>query len=138
MGGKISKHPHLNGAMVWEKYDRISGRIDMPNLLKFDTDYNWLMDVYYKILSIEKEDKELNIHKFDISKDNVSLSFIHYSEKTIRTMTHKTSEYKSIIDCLYSIIYEFVNWYSEIDKKQQLEKSLQKDKRRKEHMKKAK
>jgi len=112
MGGKLSKHPHLNGAFVWSDYDPINGRLDLPNLLKFDTSYNWIMPVWFRILELENKIKNFKIDIFKIKKDSVTLSW-YYTDKLGKHIScFKIENNEEVIDCLYKVVVEFIDWYN--------------------------
>lgn len=133
MGGKLSKHPSLNGAFVWTKYDRIENRLDLSNLLKFDTNYEWLMDVYYKILDVGYKEKEIDIYNFDIKINEVSLNCIIYDK--IISIKYNKNECKDIKVCLYNTINDFVDIYLQKVEEKENKKLQYKDKRRQEYLK---
>lgn len=51
MGGKLHEHPELNGVKVWTGYDPINNKLNLPNNIRFDKDWNLLMPVAKKIVA---------------------------------------------------------------------------------------
>lgn len=53
-GARRVNKPGLNGIFYWEVEDPlfaplVNDRLDLPQLFRFDTDYNWLMALFHKI-----------------------------------------------------------------------------------------
>lgn len=103
------------------------------DLLKESTEFHyhndilWLMDVHAKIVSIAYENKWIG---FNIA---INSSFVRRDTKnivvyacTITGITHNiyfsVFSYKNIVNAMYACFIAFIQWYNEINNKQQWKK----------------
>ena len=92
---------------ITHDYFMVKGRYIRPNGIKFDTDWNWLMDVVDKIESIEDGEYDVNILKNGTQIINYraggivicdNVGEISYSEK---------------IEHVYQAVVNFIKWYEQ-------------------------
>jgi hypothetical protein len=91
-------------------YFMVKGRYIRPHGIKFDTDWNWLMEVVEKIETIKIDKLYFNVQ---IDKDKVSLFYTHINEPTKQTEMFFEWGQKNKIANIYKIVVEFVKWYNE-------------------------
>ena len=100
MGGKLSDHPELNYVKMWSGHKSIQGRLDLPNLLKYDTDWNWLMPVIDKIES-------LDLWEIDIYRQCCEVVFDLQFQMSAIVYTGVTK-----IEATYKAVVKFIKWYN--------------------------
>jgi hypothetical protein len=93
--------------------DAWSNRLE---LLHFDTDWNWLMEVVEKIESIKSYDRDVFGTEVKIYKDKCTIKSGHYNTKGV---VYSKEQYfdgirqeKSKKESTYTLCIDFIKWYN--------------------------
>lgn len=104
MAGEKDKQVYIKHLNAW--YDNCMG-------YKYNTDWNWLMEVVEKIESLKIDKLSFN---FQIEKDRVSFFYTHASDTKKQTEMFFEWGQKTKISNTYKIIVQFIKWYNEQNK----------------------
>ena len=96
------------------KQHRFDGLTKIEKVLKYHTDWNWLMAVVEKIETMSNNDQFYIIVEYD-NRDEFK-GWIWRIDRFVKTLKVNDNRIKTKIEATYNACLEFIKWYNQNNK----------------------